>query len=254
MTAGPLLFARYAYPPNELGYCGPADHGALLDYGAAGVSDPGLAQLARGFDGAWPYLEMIAGANRIADPLDARVAEAYWVGNALLEQVDMRAFAGFLDDRFRRRAGRGWDMLAQAIPAGAVPHHSFHVFLVYPWVGLMRAGWSEQPLRVLNQCRIRWGTVAGTGQGTADVRCSPLTWDGRLLSLGPPRVERVSVSAGGKGFVRDLRPGDVVALHWDWVCDRLTAAQVHSLRSYTRRHLRLANAAAPQAAGRPPGR
>ena len=30
MTAGPVVFARYAYPPNALGYCGPADSGALL--------------------------------------------------------------------------------------------------------------------------------------------------------------------------------------------------------------------------------
>ena len=26
---GALLFARYAYPPNELGYCGPDGAGAL---------------------------------------------------------------------------------------------------------------------------------------------------------------------------------------------------------------------------------
>jgi len=253
VTAGPLLFARYAYPPNELGYCGPADHGALLDYAAAGVSDRGLAQLARGFDGAWPYLQMIAGASGIADPLDARVVEAYWVGNGLLERVNMGAYGRFLEDRFRRRAGRGWDALAQAIPAGAVAHHSFHVFLVYPWVGLMRAGWSEQPLRVLDRCRIRWGTVVSTGQGTADVRCRPLTWDGRLLSLGPPRVERALAAAGGKALAGGLRAGDVVALHWDWVCDRLTAARAQSLRWYTRRHLRLANAA-PAAGERAAGR
>ena len=37
--AGPLLFVRYAYPPNVLGYCGPADHEALHQYGAAGVVD-----------------------------------------------------------------------------------------------------------------------------------------------------------------------------------------------------------------------
>ena len=27
---GPVLFARYAYPPNALGYCGPDDPAALL--------------------------------------------------------------------------------------------------------------------------------------------------------------------------------------------------------------------------------
>jgi hypothetical protein len=31
VTAGPLLFARYAFPPNERGLCGPDDHAALRE-------------------------------------------------------------------------------------------------------------------------------------------------------------------------------------------------------------------------------
>jgi hypothetical protein len=242
MTAGPLLFARYAYPPNSLGYCGPVDHLALLEYGAARVTDGGLVELARGFEGAWPYLEVIAAANGIADPLDARVVEAYWVGNRLLERVDMREFGAFLDDRFRRRAGRGWETMAETIPAGAVPHHSFHVFEVYPWVGLMRAGWSEHPLRVLDRCRIRWGHVVAVEGDEVTVRYRPLAWDGRNLGFGPCTLERVPASIGGKGFVRDLRPGQCVSLHWDWVCDRLTARQLRELRRFTLRHLDILNA------------
>jgi hypothetical protein len=242
MNTGPLLFARYAYPPNSLGYCGPDDHGALLEYGAAGVTDRGLVELARGFEGAWPYLQMIAAANRLADPLDARVVEAYWVGNGLLNQTDLREFGAFLDERFRRRAGRGWESMAEAIPAGAVPHHSFHVFQVYPWVGLMRAGWSEHPLRVLDRCRIRWGRVVEVRGDLVTVRFRPLAWDGKELGLGPYTLERVPVSVQGRGFVRDLLAGEWVSLHWDWVCDRLTPARLRALRHFTLRHLRLANA------------
>ncbi len=242
MSAGPVLFARYAYPPNSLGYCGPDDHGALLEYGAAAVTDRGLVELARGFEGAWPYLQVIAAANGIADPLDWLVVEAYWVGNGLLDRVDMREFGAFFDERFRRRAGRGWESIAQAIPAGAVPHHSFHVFQVYPWVGLMRAGWSEHPLRVLDRCRIRWGRVVGVEGDLVTVRFHPLAWDGRELRFGPSTLEQVPASIKGTGFVSGLRPGEWVSLHWDWVCDRLTPAQLRALRHFTRRHLRMANA------------
>ncbi|HEV2375307.1 MAG TPA: DUF6390 family protein [Streptosporangiaceae bacterium] len=241
MTPGPVLFARYAYPPNALGYCGPADHGALLDYAAAGVSDPGLVQLARGFEGAWPYLEVIAAASHITDPLDPRVVEAYWVGNSLLHAVDMRSFGDFLDERFRGRAGRGWDAIAGAIPAGAVPHHSFHVFAVYPWAGLLRAGLVPHPLHVLDRCRIRWGRVVTTSAGTVTVRYRPLAWDGQALTLGPPALESVPLSLGGKGFVRDLRPGEWVSLHWDWVCDRLSPPRLRSLQEVTLRQLRMAS-------------
>jgi hypothetical protein len=243
MSTGPLLFARYAYPPNSLGYCGPDDHGALLEYGAAGVTDRGLVEMARGFEGAWPYLEVIAAANGIADPLDARVVGAYWVGNGLLDRVDMREFGAFLDERFRRRAGRGWGSIAEAIPVGAVPHHSFHVFEVYPWVGLMRAGWSEHPLRVLDRCRIRWGRVVAVEGDEVTIAFRPLAWNGRELGLGPSTLERVPASVDGKGFVRDLRPGEWVSLHWDWVCDRLTPRRLRALQAFTLRHLGMANAA-----------
>ena len=100
--------------------------------------DPGLELLARQFAGAWPYLEFIAGVSGIADPLDTRVVEAYWLGNGLLDRIDMTTFGNALMDRFRGQAGRSWSHLAEAIPAGVVPHHSFHVFHVYPWVGAAR--------------------------------------------------------------------------------------------------------------------
>ncbi|MFD9867202.1 DUF6390 family protein, partial [Streptomyces niveus] len=53
---GAILFARYAYPPNELGYCGPADHTALL----RPADTEGIERGARQFDGAWCYLEFLA--------------------------------------------------------------------------------------------------------------------------------------------------------------------------------------------------
>ncbi|MGZ4600831.1 MAG: DUF6390 family protein, partial [Oryzihumus sp.] len=87
LVPGPVLFARYAFPPNSHGYCGPADNTAFLEMGSAGVVDTGMRLMARQFEGAWPYLELIAGAVGVADPLDPRVVEAYWVGNGLLPRV-----------------------------------------------------------------------------------------------------------------------------------------------------------------------
>lgn len=242
MTAGPLLFARYAFPPNERGLCGPDDHAALREYATAGVTGPGLVRLARGFAGAWPYLQLIAAASDIADPLDGRVVEAYWIGNRLLDNVRMPDYGAFLDERFRGRAGRGWDAIAQAIPAGAVPHHSFHVFLVYPWTGLLREGHTDPSLRVLDSCLISWGRViaADPCAGTVLVMRRTLSWDGVRLWYGPP----VPHSAAA-GFVTGLRPGDWVSVHWDVVCDRLTQPQLLALRQFTARHLRLANALFP---------
>lgn len=238
---GATLFARYAYAPNERGYCGPSDHRALLEYGAAGVVDGGLGQLARGFAGAWPYLELIAGATGLADPLDRRVVEAYWVGNRLLERVDMASFGAALTDRFRSRAGSSWGYLAESVPAGAVPHHSFHVFGIYPWVGLLGQSHRGEPLQILDRCRIRWGQVQSVTGDLVVLRYRPLTWDGRRLGLGAAVLETATRALDGLGFVDDLVAGEWVSLHWGWVCDRLSTRQLQALRRYTARQLEITN-------------
>jgi hypothetical protein len=94
---------------------------------------------------------------------------------------------------------------------------------------------------VLDKCRIRWGEVLAITGDEALVSSRPLEWDGRVLSLGQPQVETARYAVAGVGFVADLAVGDAVSLHWDWVCDRLTAPQLHQLQLFTVRHLKIAN-------------
>lgn len=233
MTGGALLFARFAYPPNALGYCGTDAAGELLERTAAGADDDDLRRLARGFEGAWPYLELIAHANGIVDPLDAAVVEAYWVGNPLLDRVGARRLGDSLDERFRSRTGPDFARLVEPVLGGAaVPHHAFHVLAVYPWVGLLRSGSVDAPLRVLDRCRVRWGTVEAVAGDRAVVRSRPLQWDGVRLCLGVPRAEEVRI--GERGFrLVDLEVGDRVACHWDWACARLDGRGVRALQART---------------------
>jgi hypothetical protein len=240
MTSGAALFARFAFPPNALGYCGPDDSTHLFEAAAGGAVDE-VAAVAPAFDGAFPYLRLTAAAAGIADPLDARVVEAYWVGSDLLGRVDMADVGMSLDDRFRRRAGGGWDHVAPAVPAGAVPHHSFHVFGVYPWVGLLRAGRVEEPLRVLDRCRIRWGTVTAVDGDHLVVTTRPVTWDGLSLGLAEPVDETVRWADGGRAQIPPPSPGDTVAAHWEWVCDVLDRRRLAQLQRWTAHTLRIVN-------------
>jgi hypothetical protein len=243
VAAGLQLFVRYAYPPNLRGYCGPADSLALRDYGAARVSDPGLEQLARGFAGPWPYLKVIAAGSGISDPFDQRVVEAYWVGNELLNRVDPSLFAAVLEEHVRHRAGRDWTRFATSAGAGAVPHHGFHVFEVYPWVGLLLESGRGEPLDVLQGCRIRWGRVIDIQGDVVVVNSRPLTWDGRRFDLGPGQPEQVRWSADGYAFIDSPQVGDWVSMHWEWVCDRLNERSCHTLATVTQRQLASINAA-----------
>ena len=54
----------------------------------------------------------------------------------------------------------------------------------------------------------------------------PLCWDGRLLTLGEPVTEMARLALDGTVLARGIGPGDWVALHWDWVCDKLTDRQL----------------------------
>jgi len=123
-----------------------------------------------------------------------------------------------------------------------VPHHSFAVFCIYPYTGLLTDGRkAPHALTVLDRCRIRWGRVLAVQGDQVVVESRPLTWDGRSLALGPAGTETVVQSVDGVGMVGGVQPGEWVSLHWEWVCDRLTEGQVGRLRAYTERHLAIVN-------------
>lgn len=240
--SGLQLFARYAYPPNQRGYCGPDDHLALLEYRDSGITDGGLVGIAKSFHGPWPYLNMMAERTGAGGPFSRRVVEAYWVGNELLEAVGVSDFGNAVEQRFRPRTSvTEWGRMAEAIPGG-IPHHSFHVFVTYPWVGLLTETDRGEPLEILDQCRIRWGRVESISSDAALVRSTHLIWDGSILSLGPPEVESVTIPPIFTQEGSDpLAPGDWVSMHWTWVCDRLNREQLSSLKKYSARQLEMTN-------------
>ncbi len=189
------------------------------------------------FDGAWPYLEHLARMAGAASMMDPYVVEAYWVGNDLLEATDPTDFAELVMRSFAGHSGADWGALAGEHTARPVPHHSFHVFAIYPWVNILRLTGAAGALELLDRCRIRWGRVESIGNGTVVVQCQPLTWTGSVLRLGASRPEGAKLATGGQ----PLHPGQWVSLHWDWVCDLLSATQLTALSDFTVRQLAITN-------------
>lgn len=239
---GPLLFARFAFPPNRLGLCGPESGQSLPERVRTGRPDPELSRIAQQFEGAYPYLELIAAENGVADPLDARVVEAYWLGNDLLGQVGPRARHDDLTERFRPRTQpREWRWLEKKADSASRVHHSFHVLEILPRIGLIRGGLPPDLIGVLERCLVRPGRVVAVGAAGLEVELPPLELlDGRLR-LGTPRPVHLP-AANGEGFGDVLLPGDEVAIHWDRACGRLSPAQSARLMAVTQRNLTVANA------------
>jgi hypothetical protein len=260
---GPVLFARYAFGPNRLGLCGPEDWRSLLELGAAAVGsgsdagdgalegpnaklaleiDRGLRELAAGFEGAFPYLELIAAGNGIGDPLDLRVVDAYWIGNSYSDRVDPVLMTRSISERFQAKLPADvWRWLQGKPEAGARPTHAFHVFDVFPMVGTQRRGNVADALGLMDACRIRWGRVVEVAGDSLVVSAVPLELAEGKLALAEAKVQTVRRWLDGTGFVADVAPGDVVSLHWDWACEVLGPSRLEALQRRTVHQLELAN-------------
>ncbi len=236
--AGTVQFIRYGFMPNRLSYCGPVgDSRTLFDYGIAGFSDAGLTPLLKRFTGALPYLQLIARANAILDPFDARVVEAYWLGNELLEHVEVRQLYDAMLERFGKQLqGRTRELVLGKAPAGARPHHSFHVLDVHS-----RVGERQSTLPTLDACRISWGRVLRVQAGELVVERQALVLNAGKLGLGLATEEHFARQIDGRGFADAAVVGDWVSLHWGWVCEVLTPRQRANLARYTLHHLAIAN-------------
>jgi len=231
---GAEMFARYAYAPNALGFCGPPLGATLRD---GSVDD--VRRAATKFSGAWPYLGVLSSLTGIADPLDYRLVESYWLGGGVGANLDPKEFFDELLAIIGPQAGRYWTHLTPDLAREAAANHCFHVFGVYPWTRFLGHSTSEHPLTVLDNCRITWGRVVSRDGGNIEVLCRKLTWDGAALQLSEPLQHRLEVWADGYSAVPDVTVGDDVALHWGRLCGRLQLEQVQALADSTARQLRV---------------
>ncbi|HYM69676.1 MAG TPA: DUF6390 family protein [bacterium] len=236
---GALLAARFSFMPNRLGYCGPEENRTMLQYLADGHGDRGLEQILARFAGAFPYYTFIAAANGIPDPFHPSVIEAYWIGNALLDRVEVADLWQHLEDRFQKRFPTALlRSVLGHVPAGARPHHNFHVFSMPVRTG-HRA--QEHDLATMDACRISWGRVLAVHGDALLVERRPLALAGEELVLGSAVPTSVFRTFDGTSLLAEAAAGNVVAVHWGCACHTLTARQLRDLVRYTRRHLALAN-------------
>ena len=218
---GLQLFIKYALPPNLLGYCGPD----------ADLSS-GDKHLLLQFEGAVPYLQLIASGNKVKDIFDRRVVEAYWLGNDLLENVSDKKLYDNIESRFKKKMkNKDWQWLVSESIPKAKPHHVFHVFDIYRRAGLLKSGTVDNVLETMDKCRIGWGKVIDSGL----VEYNPLIFKDNKLEFGEKTVKKlISLDSS-------IKVGDEVSFHWNHICDKITSIQKQNLIFWTKYHLDLTN-------------
>ena len=256
---GLLLCAKYAVSPNFFGYCGPSKSSGLIDHLKESLADKEVCNILSDFETLYPYLQLIARQNKINDPFDQRVVEAYWIGNSLLKPVDAFEFRAFskekliLDKKLPKKNFQ--ELLTNISKKPFLPHHAFHVFNVFK---RSVANLGSYVLLAMDECRIGHGIVkrqkshprravaraalARRRQGFGGqavksflVETRPLIKKNNGLDFGLSMLREIKVDYKGKSFVKDLKVGDLVSFHWGFVCDVLTEKQIKNLRHYTQK-------------------
>lgn len=237
---GILRCSRYAFGPNRLHYCGPDANAEIKAYIDNGAKDPGLQALLRGFETMYPYLKLIADANGLRDPFDERVVEAYWIGNPLLDEVEKKSLYRHLEEKgVKDRVGiRSFDLVADKIRAGAVPHHSFHVLDIWKRTG--NTG-TDHTLESMDSCRISWGKVLTVDGPKITIETEPLVLQNGKLALGAPVRRDLRRALEARTDIEQLQPGEWITFHWGVPCEVVTERQVAQLRKYTLMHAAFAN-------------
>ena len=242
---GALLAARYAYMPNRLKYCGGDDNSELFAYASHQESDQGLREMLKEFATMFPYLKLIAEANRIPDPFDYRVVEAYWLGNELLNNVSMKGFYRHMTDSQQLKKQLKPELAEKVfgkLTLGAKPHHSWHVINIPKRTGYYPVA---HTLHTMDECRISWGRMKNDYQPQKKltekivIEYQPLEVIDNSLVLGQARDREVWLANDDKSFVPDLKAGDYVSIHWGWICDVLTERQKNNLEKWTIHNMKL---------------
>lgn len=202
---GLLLFARYCFMPNRLGFCGPKENRVIFDSVIKNKVEPRLKEVLKKFPTALFYLKKIGKSNKIKDPFDKKVVEAYFIGNRLLEKLPEK------------------------------PHHSFHVFNLPFQSPLLK-----KTLKNMENCLILEGKVLEIKNNYLKIRSQGLLRKNKELKF-VPKIKNVLYKIKGKSFIPEVKKGDNISYHWGFACEILNKKQIENLKKYTLYHLNLVN-------------
>jgi len=238
---GVLQCGRYAFRPNFFSYCGPDKNKQLFDYCAADYYEPTLKNILDDFEVMTPYLKLIAQNNQIKDIYDAKVVEAYWLGNSLTEQVNIKSlYRHFTEDKnLKAKLSKSTvEKVLGLLPDRAKPHHNFHVINTWLRAGKLNI---HHTLKSIDECRISWGKVKVINKSSLIVEYQPLIILDNKIQIGQSVDREVVTHLDDKSFLKDINVGDLVTIHWGWVCEKINQRQLLNLKKYTLESLDIFN-------------
>ncbi|PIN84138.1 hypothetical protein COV61_01040, partial [Candidatus Micrarchaeota archaeon CG11_big_fil_rev_8_21_14_0_20_47_5] len=224
---GVLLSAKFAFPPNSFGYCGKNSF-----FHAMKRKDCRLLKTElKHFRAHYAYLKLIASENGCF-PFDRRAVNAFWIGNKLLENISQKALKHFIaKELFAGKNSQRAGKLANNLPKGTLPHHSFHVLYVNFLSNKVRRNTANY-----NKCCITSGKILSCGEKTVLVERFSICRKGGRLALGR-RKENIVLERAGVRLVGKIKKGDLLAIHWGMAVKKISAREAAELKGCTQRNI-----------------
>ncbi|MBD3359589.1 MAG: hypothetical protein GF365_02680 [Candidatus Buchananbacteria bacterium] len=232
---------RYAFMPNYFSYCGPNKNKALFEYITENYHDPNLNRILSEFEVMHPYLKLIAHNNQIKDEFAPRVIEAYWLGNELTENVNIKNLYRHFTENKNLKSKLQKNVIERVlgyIPNRTKPHHNFHVMNMWIRTGKLNI---KHTLKSIDECRISWGKVKKIKKNSVIIEYQPLIIENDKLKFGEIIDREALTQIDDKGFVQDLQVNDIVTIHWGWICEKINQKQLINLKKYTLESLNIFN-------------
>lgn len=227
-----LLFGK---TPCNLGLCGPAEkskRNLIEDYIKDSQNKKNRRQakeIIKEFKGAYPYYQLIAKCNKIYNPLDFRVIEAYWIGNKLLNNVSLQQFKTMCKNNFAP-FGKITDKMIDALSKDAIPYHNFHVLNLGSVSGKLSI-----TKKAINLCTVSCGKIIKLNKNSVTVEKKPInTKNG--FSLGKQIHETIKWD---KQLLPKIIKGDIVTIHWKTAIIKLTNKQFTNFDKYFHKTLQI---------------
>jgi len=208
------LLSRFGIPPNSRGYCGKSEATEIIRNCIATGDCTGVVEQLKQFQTLRAYRELLAEIAGL-DPFSYKVAEAYWIGNELLEKVPEGLYGLLL----QKLGGNN----LQAEPKRVILHHSFQVL----WMGARElAGAVPNLTDWVNNCLVRWGKVVKTGQDEVKVEVNSITYEYQWVTT------RETLPLDAK-LTPDVEVGEYIAIHWRQIVKVLTVSELKNLIAWT---------------------
>ncbi|MFA6330323.1 MAG: DUF6390 family protein [Candidatus Micrarchaeia archaeon] len=235
--AGVELCARFGLAPNLRGYCGDPKFQSPFSKYLENPSKENSARLRRElskFGTQKAYLETIAQANGIDDVYDYDVAEAFWIGNKLLDRISRDDVVGMFAKKWVGRkfvSKERADEIISNLPKKIPPlQHTFH-----PYVAGFVSRKAQKSAKNKDLCRPSWAKVADLdlGKEKISVKRQPVVYSSGKFVLGTEKIERLPFKVGKIPLVED--GAGRVACHWGVAVKEISRKEESAMKTYSAR-------------------